>query len=37
MTSRFFRPLLIGASVLSLAIAVPASAQLGVYDPTNYS
>jgi P-type conjugative transfer protein TrbJ len=37
MKSRVFRPLLLGASVLSLALAVPASAQLAVYDPTNYA
>jgi P-type conjugative transfer protein TrbJ len=32
-----FRPLLLGASALSLFVAAPASAQLSVYDPTNYA
>ena len=31
------RPLLLGASALSLLLAAPASAQLTVYDPTNYA
>lgn len=37
MKSPVFRPLLLGASALSLALATPASAQLSVYDPTNYA
>lgn len=37
MTSRVFRSLLLGASALSLILATPASAQLTVYDPTNYT
>lgn len=31
------RPLLLAASALSLAFAAPASAQLSVFDPTNYA
>lgn len=35
--TKYFRPLLVGASALSLVLTPPASAQLTVYDPTNYA
>lgn len=37
MTFRLSRPLLLAASALSLAFTAPASAQLSVFDPTNYA
>lgn len=37
MTFRLSRPLRLAASALSLAFTAPASAQLSVFDPTNYA
>jgi P-type conjugative transfer protein TrbJ len=37
MKKRAFCPLLLSASALSLMLVAPASAQLTVYDPTNYA
>jgi P-type conjugative transfer protein TrbJ len=37
MKFRAFRPLLLGAGALSLTLVTPASAQITVYDPTNYA